>query len=63
MQNMMFQDTMINMNWMELQALADKNALVLLPLGVIEEHGPHLCLGTDSLTSHIYCRAIKDKLE
>jgi creatinine amidohydrolase len=63
MYNMMFQDTMINMNWTEIQALADKNALVLLPLGVIEEHGPHLCLGTDSLTSHIYCGAIKEKLE
>lgn len=56
-------DTMITMNWTEVAAHADKQSLVLLPLGVIEEHGPHLCLGTDILTAHLYCLAIKEKLE
>ena len=32
-------------------------------MGVIEEHGPHLCLATDIYTAHIYCEAIKQKLE
>lgn len=58
-----FKDTMANMNWTEVEKLACKNALVLLPMGVIEEHGPQLCLGTDILTSHIYCLAIGRKLE
>jgi creatinine amidohydrolase len=54
---------MANMKWTEIQMYVDKNALVLLPLGVIEEHGPHLCLGTDIYTSHLYCLSIKSKLE
>jgi creatinine amidohydrolase len=59
----MFQDTMVNMKWTEIQDFVDKNALVLLPLGVIEEHGPHLCLGTDIYTAHIQSVFIKQRLE
>jgi creatinine amidohydrolase len=59
----MFKDTMVNMKWTEVEYYAGENALVLLPLGVIEEHGPHLCLGTDIMTAHIYCLAIKERLE
>lgn len=59
----MFQDTMVNMKWTDIQDYSDKDALVLLPLGVIEEHGPHLCLGTDIYTAHIYCLEIKKRLE
>ncbi|HLP81935.1 MAG TPA: creatininase family protein, partial [Nitrosomonas sp.] len=61
--NGMFQDTMVNMNWTEIQNYVDKNALVLLPLGVIEEHGPHLCLGTDIYTAHLQSVFIKQILE
>jgi creatinine amidohydrolase len=61
--NGIFKDTMANMNWTEIQNYVDKNALILLPLGVIEEHGPQLCLGTDIYTAHIYCLAIKERLE
>jgi creatinine amidohydrolase len=63
MTNEIFKDTMANMNWTEIQNYVDKNALVLLPLGVMEEHGPQLCLGTDIYTAHIYSLAIKEKLE
>lgn len=59
----MFKDTMVNMKWVDIQDCADKNALVLFPLGVIEEHGPQLCLGTDIYTAHIHCIFIKQKLE
>jgi creatinine amidohydrolase len=58
-----FKDTMANMRWPEIESFVDKNALVLLPIGVIEEHGPQLCLGTDIYTAHIYCLAIKKKFE
>ncbi len=58
-----FKETMANMTWTDIQYEADHNALVLLPLGVIEEHGPHLCLGTDIYTAHLYCLAVKKKLE
>jgi creatinine amidohydrolase len=59
----MFKDTMVNMKWTDIQNHVDNHALVLLPLGVIEEHGPHLCLGTDIYTAHIHCIFIKEKLE
>lgn len=59
----LFKDTMVNMKWTDIQDYSNKNALVLLPLGVIEEHGPHLCLGTDIYTAHIYCLEIKKRLE
>lgn len=63
MSDSMFRDTMVNMKWTDIREYSNKNALVLLPLGVIEEHGPHLCLGTDIYTAHIYCLEIKKRLE
>jgi creatinine amidohydrolase len=59
----MFKDTMVNLKWTDIQSLAEQNALVLLPLGVIEEHGPQLCLGTDIYTAHIHSRFIQEKIE
>ena len=58
-----FTNTMADMNWIDINRYADENAVVLLPVGVIEEHGPHLCLATDIYTAHIYCLAVKRKLE
>lgn len=58
-----FTNTMANMKWTDIKQQADKNAIVLLPMGVIEEHGPHLCLATDIYTAHIYCLSVKQKLE
>lgn len=49
-------DTMTDLNWTQVKRAAEENAVVLMPLGVIEEHGPHLCLGTDIYTAHEYCR-------
>lgn len=63
METGIFKDTMANLSWTAIQDLANQNALVLLPLGVIEEHGPQLCLGTDIYTAHLHCLAIKQKLE
>ena len=58
-----FKDTMVNMKWPDIQDYVNKNAIVLIPLGVIEEHGPHLCLGTDIYIAHIQCIFIKEKLK
>jgi creatinine amidohydrolase len=55
----LFEDTMANMKWTEIQNFVDQNALVLFPLGVLEEHGPQLCLGTDIYTAHLYCIFVK----
>lgn len=45
-------DTMMEQNWTDIEKAAGKHAVVLMPLGVLEEHGPHLCLGTDIYTAH-----------
>lgn len=58
-----FKNTMANMTWVEIKQQADQNAIVLLPMGVIEEHGPHLCLATDIYSAHIYCLEVKQKLK
>ena len=58
-----FSNTMADMNWPAIKCSTEENAVVLLPLGVIEQHGPHLCTATDIYTAHIYCNAVKQKLE
>ena len=39
------------MTWPEVDAIDKRNALVVLPLGATEQHGPHLPLYTDTLIS------------
>ena len=58
-----FTGTMADMKWTDIKKYAEENAIVLLPIGAIEEHGPHLCLATDIYTAHIYCSSVKQKLE
>ncbi len=58
-----FDDTMAHMKWTEIQQHVNNNAIVLLPLGVIEEHGPHLCAGTDILVAHHFCIEVKKQFK
>lgn len=58
-----FTDTLADMKWPDIKRAAGNNAIVLLPIGVIEQHGPHLCLATDIYTAHIYCAEVKALLE
>jgi len=37
------------LNWPQIDALQRERTLVLLPVGMVEEHGPHLPVGTDTL--------------
>lgn len=57
-----FTQSMIDMTWKEVEEAAQKNAYVLLPLGVIEEHGPHLSLGVDTYLVYQKCVLIRDSL-
>lgn len=41
----------LNLSWVELEALDKNQSIVFLPLSPIEEHGPHLPLGTDVLAA------------
>jgi creatinine amidohydrolase len=54
--------TMLDMGWPEVQKAVDTGAIVLLPLGVVEEHGPQLCLGTDIYTATTYCARVQKEL-
>jgi creatinine amidohydrolase len=46
-------ETLMNrLTWMEYQArVRDEQAPVFLPVGALEQHGPHLPLGTDAILS------------
>src|SRR5688572_3776915 len=37
------------LNWPRIDALKRERTLVLLPVGMLEEHGPHLPVGADTL--------------
>ena len=47
-----------DMRWPELKEFADKGAIILLPLGQTEEHGPHLPVGCDSYISEEIAREV-----
>ena len=49
----MFHETMVDMTYQEVEDAAKQNTIVLWPMGVIEEHGPHLPLGTDIYNAYI----------
>jgi len=53
-----FTNTLADMNWQDIERHAQKDAIVLLPMGVMEEHGPHLPIATDIYAAHLYCNAI-----
>ena len=59
----MIKDTMVTENWKEIQKAGEKKLPVLFPLGVIEEHGPHLPLGADIYWSYSMCRMVKEQLK
>ncbi len=41
------------LNWKQVDALPRDETLLVLPTGAIEQHGPHLPLATDTLTSNL----------
>jgi len=57
-----FEETMADMTYQDIELAAEEKAIVLLPVGVIEEHGPHMCLGTDTYLSYHVCRKVKKNL-
>jgi creatinine amidohydrolase len=57
-----FCDTMADMTYPQIEKAAGQNTPVLFPIGVIEEHGPHLCLGTDIYLAHGLCQAVQARL-
>src|SRR5882757_7296788 len=47
----------------EIAAQLKKNPLVILPTGSIEQHGPHLPTGTDTLAANIIGHAVAERMD
>lgn len=63
MSESLFTGTMVEMTWKEIEAAVKQKAIALLPVGVIEEHGPHLGLAVDIYAPCRLARNIKSLLE
>lgn len=50
------------LTWPELREKATENRVVLLPVGTIEQHGPHLPLSTDCVTAREIARLAAERL-
>ncbi len=57
-----FRDTMAEMTWRQVQLAAQAGALVLLPVGVIEEHGPHMGLAADTYLAYWHAVGVRRAL-
>ena len=57
-----FDETMVDMTWPEIEKAAKEESVVLFPIGVIEEHGPHMGLGVDTYCSYLVSKLIRESL-
>ena len=57
-----FAGTMVDQTWEEVEQAAREHAAVLWPLGVIEEHGPHMPLGVDIYNAYAVFRRVAELL-
>lgn len=60
---MIFAGTMAEMTYPEVERAAARGAAVLFPVGVVEQHGPHLPLGTDVYGACVLCRLARRRME
>jgi len=58
-----FQETMVAMPWPAIQQAARDGAIVLLPIGIIEEHGPHMGLASDIYQTYNWCKLTRRALD
>lgn len=57
-----FQNTMADMTYQQIEKAAEKKLPVLFPIAVIEAHGPHMCLGTDTYLTYNLCKNVQNEL-
>ena len=58
-----FHETMVDMNWPDIEKAAKNGAIVLMTTAVIEEHGPHMSCGTDAYGGYLMCKLTRRALE
>lgn len=54
-----FKDTIADMTWVAVDEAARRGAIMLVPIAVVEQHGPHLPLATDIYGACLLCSHIK----
>jgi creatinine amidohydrolase len=57
-----FADTIADLDWPAVEAAGRNGAVMMVPVAVIEQHGPHLPLGTDTYGAYLTCRLIRTEL-
>jgi creatinine amidohydrolase len=58
-----FDETMVDMPWTDVEKAAKDGALVLMTTAVIEEHGPHMSCGVDTYLGYYLCKLTRRELE
>lgn len=58
-----FRSTLADLTWPEVEAAGQSNTPLLVPVAVIEQHGRHLPLATDTYGAHLLCALIKEELD
>ena len=56
MSSSFIEGTMLEMTWVEIDEHAKKDAIVIFPAAVVEEHGPHMTVATDIIFSYVMAR-------
>jgi creatinine amidohydrolase len=59
----LFKDTICDMTWLQVDEAARNGAVMLVPVGVIEQHGPHLPLATDIYGAYLLCSLTRADLQ
>ena len=57
-----FKETIADMTWPAVDEAARRKAIMLVPVAVIEQHGPHLPLATDIYGAYLLCVHTKAEL-
>ncbi len=57
-----FAGTMAELTWPEVEEAARRGDAVLIPVGMIEAHGPHLDLSPDVYLGYLYARLLSQRL-
>ncbi|MGG6264725.1 creatininase [Leptolyngbya sp. AN03gr2] len=50
------------LSWVEYQQRVKDSSIVLIPCGALEQHGPHLPLGTDALLSSAIAQGVAEQI-
>lgn len=58
-----FEGTMADLTWVQVEEASKQGSVVLLPTGVIEEHGPHMGLEIDAYAAYLASQITRRELE